>query len=242
MTLPRNVIIFGASGGIGSALVDHYAAQPNVETLHAVARRPLPERPSVQNHRVDITDEAALETLAGQIRQSKVHPDLIVVATGILSDENGLQPEKSYRQQSVAAFEQVFAINTFAPAMIARHFLGLMPRKSPATFAALSARVGSISDNQLGGWHAYRASKAALNMLIRNYAIEMGRTHEQLICVGLHPGTVRTDLSDPFSKNVPEDKLFDPAQAAGYLAEVLAGLTPGDSGAVFDWAGKAIPA
>lgn len=120
--------------------------------------------------------------------------------------------------------------------------LALMPRKERSVFAALSARVGSISDNRLGGWHAYRASKAALNMLVRNYAIEQARRAPGAICVGLHPGTVDTSLSRPFQSGVPEGRLFTPDEAAGYLLDVIDALGPDDSGRCFDWAGKQVPA
>ncbi|AXT35011.1 SDR family NAD(P)-dependent oxidoreductase [Phaeobacter sp. LSS9] len=241
MSAPQHIVIIGATGGIGSALVDHYAAQ-SLASLTAVARSALPSRPRVDTHQVDITDDAQLSKLANTLRSRDIAPDLVLVATGILSDESGLTPEKSYRQQDPEAFRKVFEINTFAPANVAKHLLPIMPRKGRAVFAALSARVGSISDNGLGGWHAYRASKAALNMLIRNYAIETARSNDQMICVGLHPGTVRTPLSGPFSKNVPESALFEPSQSAAYLAQVIDGLSPDDSGRVFDWAGKEIPA
>ncbi|GLO69218.1 SDR family oxidoreductase [Phaeobacter inhibens] len=241
MSAPQHIVIIGASGGIGSALVDHYAAR-SPASLTAVARSALPSRPEIDTHQVDITDEAQLTELAGALRSRGIAPDLVLVATGVLSDETGLRPEKSYRQQDAEAFRKVFEINTFAPASVAKHLLPIMPRKGRAVFAALSARVGSISDNGLGGWHAYRASKAALNMLISNYAIETARSNDQMICVGLHPGTVRTPLSGPFSKNVSESALFEPSQSAAYLAKVIDGLSPGDSGRVFDWAGKEIPA
>jgi NAD(P)-dependent dehydrogenase (short-subunit alcohol dehydrogenase family) len=140
------------------------------------------------------------------------------------------------------AYRRVFDINTFGPALIAKHFLPIMPTDRRAIFAALSARVGSISDNGLGGWHAYRASKAALNMLIRNFAIEWARRNDQAVCVGLHPGTVDTGLSKPFQSNVPEDRLFSAKQSASYLLDVIERLSPADTGKVFDWAGKEIPA
>ena len=132
--------------------------------------------------------------------------------------------------------------HTVGPALVAKHMLPLMPRKGRAVFAALSARVGSISDNRLGGWHAYRASKAALNMLVRNYAIEQARINNQFIAVTLHPGTVDTGLSQPFQSNVPDAQLFTPDQSAEYLLNVLDGLTPADTGKCFDWAGKQVPA
>ena len=117
-----------------------------------------------------------------------------------------------------------------------------MPRNGRTVFAALSARVGSISDNQIGGWHAYRASKAALNMLIRNFAIEQARRNEDAIIVSLHPGTVDTALSKPFQRGVPDQQLFTAEQSANYLLDVTSALTPADSGKAFDWAGKEIPA
>lgn len=128
------------------------------------------------------------------------------------------------------------------PALVAKHFLPLLARDRKSVFAALSARVGSISDNQLGGWHAYRASKAALNMLLRTFAIELARRNPRAVCVGLHPGTVDTGLSAPFQANVPEGKLFTPDFAAARLLEVVDRLKPDDSGHVFAWDGQLIPA
>ncbi|MFS4580804.1 SDR family NAD(P)-dependent oxidoreductase [Phaeobacter sp. C3_T13_0] len=237
---PKNIVVIGASGGIGSALIDHYSER-SPDSLTAAARDMLPPRSGVANCKVDITNEDQLSRLADDLRSRGIAPDLVIVATGILSDKSGLRPEKSYRQQDLAAFQKVFEINTIGPALVAKHLLPIMPRKGRGVFAALSARVGSIRDNGLGGWHAYRASKAALNMLIRNYAIEMARSNEAMICVGLHPGTVRTALSDPFAANIPDSSLFETAQSAAYLADVVDRLSPGDSGRVFDWKGEEIP-
>ena len=131
-------------------------------------------------------------------------------------------------------------LNTVGPALIAKHVLPLMPREGRSVFAALSARVGSIGDNRLGGWHSYRASKAALNMLVRNFAIEMGRTHKKAAIVGLHPGTVDTELSEPFQKGLPEGQLTDAVEAARNLLRVLDGVSPEDSGEVFDWKGERV--
>ncbi|MFN4101343.1 MAG: SDR family NAD(P)-dependent oxidoreductase, partial [Pararhodobacter sp.] len=189
----------------------------------------------------DFLDDAALANVAERIREAGPI-GLCIVASGILSDGEALQPEKSFRQQSREAFERVFAANTVAPALIAREMLPLMPKAERSVFAALSARVGSISDNRLGGWHAYRASKAALNMLVRNYAIEQRRRSPGAICVALHPGTVDTGLSKPFQSGVPDEKLFSPDQSAGYLLDVIDGLGAEDSGKCFDWAGKVVPA
>ena len=234
--------MIGASGGIGRALVDALASRADVRDVRALSRTLIAsDHPKISPGTLDICNEDSVRDAAGEIAAGEA-PDLIIVASGILSDGAALQPEKSYRQQDAEAFQRVFAVNTIGPALVAKHLLPLLPRDRRAVFAALSARVGSISDNRLGGWHAYRASKAALNMLIRNYALELARTHKQAVCVGLHPGTVDTALSAPFQSNVAPEKLFSPAQSAGYLLHVLGNLTPEQSGRVFDWAGKAIPA
>ncbi len=234
-------VIFGASGGIGAALTQSLAARADVDVVHAVSRAGVVGGGKIVSHLADITDETSLIALAEAIKIEST-PDLVIVASGILSDGDALQPEKSFRHQSMDAFERVFRINTFGPGLVAKHMLPLMPRDRRAVFAALSARVGSISDNGLGGWHAYRASKAALNMLICNYAIEQARRSDEFICVGLHPGTVDTELSQPFQGNVPDKKLFTPEHAATCLLDVINGLTPADTGKVFDWAGEQVPA
>lgn len=235
-----SAVIFGSSGGIGRALVEALVARGGHAPVFAVSRSGAPVA-GAEAIAADFLDERALAAAAEQIAGAGP-VRLCIAAGGILSDGAGLQPEKSARQQSLAAFERVFAANTFAPALIAKHMLALMPRKERSVFAALSARVGSISDNRLGGWHAYRASKAALNMLIRNYAIEQARRAPGAICVGLHPGTVDTPLSAPFQSGVAEGRLFTPAEAAGHLLDVIDALGPDDSGRCFDWAGKEVPA
>ncbi len=189
--------------------------------------------------KADALDEAAVEAAVQEVA-SAGDVRLCVVAIGRLHEGESLQPEKSYRHQSRDSPADATSATTIAPALIAKHTLGRMPRSGRWVFAPLSARVGSISDNRLGGWHAYRASKAALNMLVRNYAIECGRTNKESICIGLHPGTVETGLSEPFQANVPDRQLFSPAQSAGHLLDVVDALNPDDSGKVFDWAGKLI--
>jgi len=232
-------VIFGSSGGIGRALAEDVIASGRYISVFAISRSGA-EVCGAVNRQAEFTDDVQLATLAAEIGAAGP-VRLCLVASGLLAGD-GVQPEKTYRSLSLEAFNRVFAANTIAPALIAKHMLPLMPKAERSVFAALSARVGSVSDNRLGGWHAYRASKAALNMLIRNFAIEQARRAPGNICVGLHPGTVDTGLSKAFQGGVPEEKLFTPAQAAGYLLDVADGLTPEDSGKCFDWAGKEIPA
>lgn len=222
--MDRHALIIGASGGIGAALAEaHERVGWRVERASRATG-------------LDLLDEASIAALVERIAT----PDRVIVATGVLHD--GHQPERSMKALDPEHLIRDYRINAVGPALIAKHLIPRMPRDRPAVFAALSARVGSISDNRLGGWHAYRASKAALNMLIRNVAIEAARTHPDLIVCGLHPGTVATELSAPFQRGVPAERLFSPEQAAEQLMTVIEGLTPDQSGGVFAWDGSMIPA
>jgi len=229
--------VFGSSGGIGAALVDALAER-GVDVLAGSRKGEGVQREGVSHFRFDLDNEASIAEAVTSWRGAP--PDLVIVATGVLTLEDGTGPERSFKQLDADAMARVLHVNTIGPALIAKHVLPLCPRDEPATFAAISARVGSISDNRIGGWHSYRASKAALNMLIRNFAIELGRTHKQAIAVGLHPGTVDTPLSEPFQKNLPDGQLTTPQQSAEYLLGVLEKLTPQDSGDVFDWKGERV--
>jgi NAD(P)-dependent dehydrogenase (short-subunit alcohol dehydrogenase family) len=214
MTMMKRCAVFGASGGIGSALTALLAAREDVQAVHALSR-----------------SGGAIGTPL----------DLVFVATGRLVRETGEGPEKSWRALDAGTMAELYAINTIGPALIARHTLPLLPRDRPAVFAAISARVGSISDNRLGGWHSYRSSKAALNMLVRNLAIELARTHPHAGAVTLHPGTVDTPLSRPFQRGVPAGKLFTPERSARHLLDVIDGLTAAQSGRLMAWDGAEIP-
>jgi len=232
-------VVVGSSGGIGAALIDRLVASDQVARIHALSRsgRSHPS-PKVANLTFDFTDEDSLIAAAQALQE--VGPfDLIIVATGLLQGE-GISPEKNMRALSHDGLAKSFEINTIGPAMTAKHFAPLLRRDEKAVFAALSARVGSISDNRLGGWYAYRASKAALNMVLKTLAIEIGRRFKNQVIVGLHPGTVDTDLSKPFQSNVPEGKLFTPDYSAEKLLSVVDKLSAKDSGNLFDWAGEQI--
>jgi NAD(P)-dependent dehydrogenase (short-subunit alcohol dehydrogenase family) len=233
------VVVVGSSGGIGAALIEDLAASPQVARIHALSRagRSHPSA-KVANLTFDFTDEDSLIAAAQALEEVKPF-DMILVATGLLQG-NGISPEKNLRALSYDGFAKSFETNTIGPAMTAKYFVPLLRRDEKAVFAALSARVGSISDNRLGGWYAYRASKAALNMVLKTLAIEIGRRFKNQIIIGLHPGTVDTALSKPFQGNVPEGKLFTPEFSAEKLLRVIDGLAFEDSGNLVDWAGKRV--
>jgi NAD(P)-dependent dehydrogenase (short-subunit alcohol dehydrogenase family) len=221
--------VFGASGGIGKALCEKLVVSDHVAHVYAGARSAIAlHHENLSAFSFDLCDE---ETIAHAAREiGKGGPlDLVIVATGILQAE-GLQPEKSWRDLDAKKMARAFAVNTIGPGLVAKHSLPLIPRHGRAVFAALSARVGSLEDNRLGGWHSYRASKAALNQLVRNFAIELRRKNEDAIAVALHPGTVDTALSLPFQRGLPEGQLISPELSAANLLRVIDNLVPKDNG------------
>ncbi len=226
-------IVVGAHGGIGRAVADVLDAEREYDQVIRLSRH------ADSPVRLDVTDEESIVTAADWLRQHALQPSLVFVATGLLHrDDRG--PEKNMRQLDADWLTETYRVNAIGPALVAKHFLPLMPRDQIVRFAAISARVGSISDNRLGGWYGYRAAKAALNMMVRNLGIEWGRKHKRSIIVALHPGTVDTPLSSPFQGNVPEGKLFDRERAAMQLLDVLDELKPADSGKIFAWDGSEI--
>ena len=190
---------------------------------------------------LDVTSETSVADARARIGRTVERLDGMLVLAGLLHDERtGLWPEKRLADIQPEHFAASFAVNATGPALMIKHFSDLMTHGDRAVLASISARVGSISDNGYGGWYGYRASKAAQNQLTRTAAIELARKSKRLICVGLHPGTVDTDLSEPFQKRVPEKQLQTPIQAAKHLLGVVAQLSPEDTGQLFDWAGKKI--
>ncbi len=226
-----SAVIIGANGGIGRALCDALASDPRYGQLYKLSR-------DGEGIAYDPLDEARIATALSAVEEPV---SLAMITIGMLHDSIQ-SPEKSWRDLNADRLARSFAINTIAPAIIAKHLIPKLPRKAPARLAFLSARVGSISDNRTGGWHGYRASKAALNMMVKTIAIELRRTHPEAICVALHPGTVDTAMSKPFQANVAPEKLFEPAFAAQALLGVVHGLTPAESGGHFAWDGTPIPA
>jgi NAD(P)-dependent dehydrogenase (short-subunit alcohol dehydrogenase family) len=216
-------------GGIGTALADQIEHSAKFTQTHRLGRATG----------FDPLDEATVAAAAALIKDAGIEPALIIVTTGMLHD-NQQKPEKSLRDLDAARLARSFAINTIAPSIIAKHFIPLMPRKAPSVFAVLSARVGSVSDNRTGGWHGYRASKAALNMMIKTLSIETVRTRPLALCVALHPGTVDTGMSKPFQSNVATDKLFTPDVSAKHLLGVIERLTVNENGKCLAWDGAEI--
>ncbi|SEW35818.1 NAD(P)-dependent dehydrogenase, short-chain alcohol dehydrogenase family [Aliiroseovarius sediminilitoris] len=217
----KRALVIGSSGGVGQALMS--ALQGRGFDVTGLSRT---------GQGLDITNEGNVSDVFGQLDGSF---DQIVVASGILAARSG--PEKSIGAVTGDELAALFAVNAIGPALILKHSKHLMPRDRRVIFAALSARVGSIGDNRLGGWYSYRASKAALNQLIKTASVELRRTHKHLICVALHPGTVAT----PFTRDYPQHTSVAPKEAADNLLNVMEGLTPEDNGSFFDWAGKQVP-
>ena len=233
-------VVFGASGGLGAACVRLLADDPRCADIYAGARRPIDGGGKVKPFHFDLLDEASIAMAADQLNKSTEGVDLVLVATGVLHDAE-LKPEKTMRSFKAQSLAQSFALNAIGPALIAKHVLPLLPRERKSVFAAMSARVGSIGDNRSGGWHAYRASKAALNQLIRTCAIELAVKNKTAVCVTLHPGTVDTAMSKPFQAGVAPGKLFSVETSAGHLLAALDQLKAPDSGGFFAWDGQRIP-
>lgn len=234
-----SAVIVGASGGIGRALVERIVAAGAHQPVFALSRSGADVGSGAVASQIDVTDEDSIRAAAGRVAESGP-VGLTLVATGLLHGP-GVTPEKALKALDPAALAQLFAVNTTGPALVAKHIVPLMPRTGRSVFAALSARVGSIGDNRMGGWYGYRASKAALNQILRTLAIEMARTHPEAIVAGLHPGTVRTALSHPFRPHADSPDTVTPEAAAAHLLAVLDGLTPAESGRIFAWNGQSVP-
>jgi NAD(P)-dependent dehydrogenase (short-subunit alcohol dehydrogenase family) len=247
-----NVMVQGASRGIGLQFVRQCLAESRVGHVLATCRSPAdaadlvalagtaPARLTVLP--LDVTDEASIAAAATATTHTVSRLHLVVNCAGVLHEAaSGLRPEKRLADVRTDSLARAFAINAIGPLLVARHFEPLLAHADRAVFASLSARVGSIGDNRLGGWYAYRASKAAQNMYTRTLAVEWARSHRNVVCVGLHPGTTDTDLSRPFQANVPEGKLFRVERTVSQLLQVIDRLQPADTGQFFGWDGERIP-
>jgi len=245
----RTSFVQGASRGIGLELVRQLLLPPGDGRVIATCREPAeaaglqalaasnPERLVVVE--LDVRDEQSVARAAEVVARETNELYLIINVSGVLHGPD-FGPEKKLGQVRPEVLRHAFEVNAFGPLLVAKHFHGFLRHRERSVFASLSARVGSISDNRLGGWYAYRGSKAAQNMFTKNLSIELARIAPQAIVVGLHPGTVDTDLSQPFQKNVPTGQLLARSASVQALLEVIDGLDREDSGKIFDFRGKEI--
>ncbi len=225
-------MVIGASGGIGSALVERLSADRRCAQVLSYSRTPTPVAEPI-----DVTDEASVIAAAAHAKaQAEDGVDLVVSAVGVLTI-NGQAPEKALSQLDPAIMAEAFAVNAIGPALALKHFAPLLPRRRRSLIGVLTAKVGSVSDNRLGGWVSYRAAKAAANQIVRTAAIEIQRTRPMAVCVALQPGTVATKMSDPYAG---ARERLSPDQSATRLLSVLDGLAEADTGGFFDHAGQAI--
>lgn len=231
---PGLAVVVGAGGGLGAALLAQLQADGSYARVLALGRSS--EWPIDYAQEASIA--AAAQVVAGICDQSGLELRLLLVASGFLHGEAG-QPERSWSHLDMAYLQHVFLVNTLGPALLIKHFFPLLPKRGPCVAAFVSARVGSIADNALGGWYGYRASKAALNQLVKTASIELTRRNPDSVCVALHPGTVDTALSQPFAKTGL--KVRPPQQAARELLGVITAVQPADTGALMDYQGQTLP-
>lgn len=233
-----NIAIVGGSGGIGQAFVRNFAVRESVDTVFATFNQSTPElsHPKVRWHQMDATRESSVHAWSETLGEI----DWLINAAGILHTPND-SPEKALRTFAPEFFLRCMSINAVPTLLLAKHMHDKFNHGRAAVFATVSAKVGSIEDNRLGGWYSYRASKAALNMCIKTLAIEWRRTLPNVRVAALHPGTTDTDLSKPFQKNVPKGKLFIPDQSVDYMLDVLHRVTPDQTGQFWAYDGERLP-
>lgn len=246
----QHALVAGGNGGIGLGFVRQLLQRDPEACIHATYHRveaaaelfALAEThgPRLRCLPMDVTDEAQIAAAVRQLQSVTDRLHLTVNCIGILH-AGELQPEKGLRQLDADKLLRYFQINSLSGALLAKYLLPLLRHDRRNVFASLSAKIGSIGDNQLGGWYGYRASKAALNMLLRTAAIEFGRKSPQTIVVALHPGTTDTPLSQPFQRHVPAEQLFPVERTVRQLLGIIDGLGPEDSGQFFHWDGTRLP-
>jgi NAD(P)-dependent dehydrogenase (short-subunit alcohol dehydrogenase family) len=246
-TAMGTAIVIGASGGLGLALTQCLAAnaalqspnQTSYDRVLSFSRKPNTSQSTSLAPSLDYADEATVaQSAAWAATQCQDAPiKLLVVATGYLHSD-GAGPERSLQQLDAAYLQQVMLVNAIGPVLVLKHFAPLLPKTGETRIAFISAKVGSIGDNALGGWYGYRAAKAALNQIVKTASIELKRHNKQSICVALHPGTVTTPLSAPFNKSGLNVR--SPQVAAQELLSVIHGLKPSNSGGFYDYKGESI--
>ena len=236
----KNVAVIGSSGAIGNSISKLLKSEISVESVYNFSRSAISQSSEKEkNIFIDIENEDSIIESIKKIPKD-IKFDLIFVATGILHNDEDIYPEKSIKDISGNKLKKVLMVNTIGPALIGKYFIPFLNKNNRNVFAFLSARVGSISNNKIGGWYSYRASKSALNQIIKNFSIEIKRSNPNSIFVGLQPGTVKSNLSKPFQKNVNSENLFSPDYSAKKLLDVINNLSIEDTGKLFAWDGEEI--
>jgi NAD(P)-dependent dehydrogenase (short-subunit alcohol dehydrogenase family) len=246
-----HALVTGASRGIGLEFVRQLLGAPRFVRVFAACRQPAlatqlnalaSQQPRLRIVALDVADEAGIEAAAREVAAETDRLHLVVNAAGVLHDAAaGMAPEKRLADVLADALAASFAVNAVGPLLVAKYFERLLAHRDRAVFASISARVGSIGDNRLGGWYAYRGAKAAQNMFTKTLSVEWARSRRNVTCVALHPGTTDTDLSRPFQANVPPEKLFTVERTVRQLLGVIDGLGSGDTGRFLAWDGSEIP-
>jgi NAD(P)-dependent dehydrogenase (short-subunit alcohol dehydrogenase family) len=238
--MKKNVAVIGSSGAIGNAISKILKDDETVNSIYNFSRSTSSNTSEKENSiYINIESEDSIKEAVQKIPQD-LKFDLIFVATGILHNDDLVYPEKSIRDISADKLKKVLMVNTVGPTLIGKYFIPFLNKDNKNVFAFLSARVGSISENKLGGWYSYRASKTALNQIVKNFSIEIKRSNPNSIFTVLQPGTVKSNLSKPFEKNVQPDQLFSPDYSAQRMLDVIDRLTPDDSGKFYAWNGEEI--
>ena len=234
----RKVAVIGSSGAIGRAFVDHYINDLSINSIFSFSRSSIGiDNNKVKHFSIDIENESSIENAAKSVEETNF--DEIIIASGLLHT-NEFGPEKSIKDLKADNILKVLNVNTVGPAIIGKYFLPLLNKDNKSVMAFLSARVGSISENKLGGWYAYRASKSALNQVIKTFSIELKRTNPKAIIIGLQPGTVDSELSAPFKRSVSNNKLFSAEYRVSQLIGVIERADESSSGNLISWDGEII--
>ena len=236
--MSKNIAIIGSSGAIGNAFVEHYLKDNAVEKIFSFSR-------SVNSHTskkiysfdIDIESQESIEKAASYLEGCYL--DRVIIASGVLHTES-FQPEKSIKDLNYETLSKVYSVNTIGPALVGKYFLPLLNKENKSVMAFLSARVGSISDNKVGGWYSYRSSKSALNQIAKNFSIEMKRSNPNAVILALQPGTVESKFSEPFKKNISKDKLFSPDFSVDMMSKVIESANSSSSGNLIAWDGEVI--
>tara|TARA_B110000971_G_C20007204_1_gene499735 strand:- start:213 stop:926 length:714 start_codon:yes stop_codon:yes gene_type:complete len=235
--MKNNILIAGSSGAIGKEFTRFYSDDPNVDKIITLSRKISNfDHKKIQSLELDYNKEETFENLE-KISQLEF-VSTIIIASGILHTDQ-IKPEKSIDGINSEGLKELFQVNVFGPILLVKKLLPLIKKSRGVKIVFLTARVGSISDNELGGWYSYRSSKSALNMMINNLSIELKRAHKENIVIGIHPGTVKSHLSEPFLKHVKHN-IFSPSESVELMSQVISKITPNDSGKCFDFSGKVI--